>query len=143
MNFTNSKSSRALGVRVCKWRISWNRLVFDTVGCRPFCRQANISIYRYHRFVFSKNVLPFAEKFYIYVSCVPKRMCRVSRSLSSVLKEHSRVSIHMQRRKTLVYTCGVCSPVRRYTPNMYIHMYLFVRPYFIGIILFEKLCVCM
>lgn len=41
---------------------------------------------------------------------VPKRVCRVSRSLSSVLKEHSRVSIHMQHRKTLVH-----SPVRRHS----------------------------
>lgn len=41
---------------------------------------------------------------------VPKRVRRVSRSLSSVLKEHSRVSIHMQHRKTLVH-----SPVRRHS----------------------------
>lgn len=71
--------------------------------------RANVSIT--HRYVeFSEKTYCRRREILRTRLRVPKRVCRVSRSLSSVLKEHSRVSIHMQHRKTLVY-----SPVRRHS----------------------------
>lgn len=93
----------------CSIIVIFRRLLLRPSAVAFRRHRANVSIT--HRYVeFSEKTYCRRREILRTRLRVPKRVCRVSRSLSSVLKEHSRVSIHMQHRKTLVY-----SPVRRHS----------------------------